>query len=228
MRAQGVQPAQPAALERDHARPPQVRDAGDLGPRVGLGGADAGAQREHAPLGPRHLRQASLEAQDGAAQGALAAEGLRGGAVGQAVGGVAPRGGARGTTRAWSRVMRMPPGVAPAAPDVPPAAPDAALPDEPAGVDGAEPEPAWAPADVVDTLGVVPTAPSPRACETDGVDTDGTDNCGDWDRDRRRRGHGSRGSRRSARAPGQAAPAPWAPMASGQGARRATAPRRAP
>ena len=99
---EGVQPAQPAALERDHARPPQVRDAGDLGPRVGLGGADAGAQREHAPLGPRHLRQASLEAQDGAAQGALAAEGLRGGAVGQAVGGVAPRGGARGTTRAWS------------------------------------------------------------------------------------------------------------------------------
>ena len=68
--------------------------------------------------------------------------------------------------------------MAPAAPDVPPAAPDAALPDEPAGVDGAEPEPARAPADVVDTLGVVPDGTVPAGVETEGVDTDGTDNAG--------------------------------------------------
>ena len=78
---EGVQPAQAAALERDHARPAQVGDARDLGPRVGLRRADAGAQREHAALGPRHARQAALEAQDGAPQGAIAAADLRGAAV---------------------------------------------------------------------------------------------------------------------------------------------------
>ena len=88
---EGVQPAQPAALERDHARTAQVGDARDLGPRVGPRGADAGAQREDAALGARYARQAALEAQDGAPQGAVAAGALAAGCCRRAADGSALR-----------------------------------------------------------------------------------------------------------------------------------------
>ena len=76
-----MQPAQPAALELDHAGAGQVGDARDLGPRVRPRAADASAQGEDAALGPGHARQAAPETQDGAAQGALAAQDLRGATV---------------------------------------------------------------------------------------------------------------------------------------------------
>jgi hypothetical protein len=90
-----MQPAQTAALERDHARPAQVSDPRHFAARVGTRDADAGAQREHATLGPRHARQAPLEAQDGVTQRAVTAARLGGGAPGQADGGPASRAGAR-------------------------------------------------------------------------------------------------------------------------------------
>ena len=67
------------------------------------------------------------------------------------------------------------PGVVPVAPDAPPAPPGAALPEE---LDGAEPEPARAGADVVDTLGVVTDGTVPAGVATEGVDTDGADTAG--------------------------------------------------
>ena len=140
---EGVQPAQPAALERDHARPAQVGDAGDLGPRMGPGGADAGAQREHATLRSRHARQAALEAQDGTPQGMVATAGLgRGWAVGQAVGRPAARAAGAGAALARGRAMRTRRASCRSPPDAPTAPPGAALPEDPPESDGAEPEPA--------------------------------------------------------------------------------------
>ena len=183
---QRLEPAQPAALERDHACALEVGDACDLAAGVGAQAPDAGAQAEHATLRAGHARQAAAEAKDGAPQGVLAALHARGAARGLGLRGAGARALAVGAGRAGCCEVAPVPGVEPVAPPrVPVAAPlevPLAAERDVAGV--VEPPPArvvellGVRTDGVEAEGIVPAGVLTDGVLTDGTETDGTEGAG--------------------------------------------------